>query len=68
SEYSTAAMPNSPATPLYSGDELYRLLRDSGMPTTVSLIEGEVSDEGPYRAFAAHLRGIGRKLFELPNV
>ncbi|MGN4152666.1 bifunctional glycoside hydrolase 114/ polysaccharide deacetylase family protein [Burkholderia gladioli] len=68
SEFSTAAMPNSPATPLYSGDELYRLLRDSGMPTTVSLIEGEVSDEGPYRAFAAHLRGIGRKLFELPNV
>ncbi len=67
-EFSTATEKNSDATPLYSGDMLFQLLRDSGMPTTVSLIEGEVTDAGPFRAFAAHLRTIGRKLFELPNV
>lgn len=67
-EYSDNGTPNTDASPQYSGDTLLRLLRDSGMPTTVSLIEGEVSDEGPYKAFAAHLRTLGRKIFELPNV
>ncbi|WP_414439255.1 bifunctional glycoside hydrolase 114/ polysaccharide deacetylase family protein [Burkholderia sp. 22PA0106] len=67
-EYSTPDMPNTQALPAYSGDTLYRLLRDSGMPTTVSLIEGEVTDAGPFRGFAAHLRELGRKIFELPNV
>ncbi|WP_246794487.1 bifunctional glycoside hydrolase 114/ polysaccharide deacetylase family protein [Burkholderia perseverans] len=67
-EYSTPSMKNDDGSPAYSGDTLYRLLRDSGMPTTVSLIEGEVSDQGPFRAFAAHLRTLGRKIFELPNV
>ncbi|WP_241014961.1 bifunctional glycoside hydrolase 114/ polysaccharide deacetylase family protein [Burkholderia sp. Ac-20379] len=67
-EYSTPGMLNTDATPRYSGDTLYELLRDSGMPTTVSLIEGEVTDAGPFRAYAAHLREIGRKIFELPNV
>jgi len=60
--------PNARGQPEYAGDPLYRVLRDTGMPTTVSLIEGEVSDEGPYRKFAAHLRTIGRRIFELPNV
>lgn len=60
--------PNTDLTPQYSGDMLYRFLRDTGMPTTVSLIEGEVTDDGPFKSYAAHLRSIGRKIFELPNV
>jgi hypothetical protein len=67
-EFSDHGVANTDATPQYSGDVLLRLLRDSGMPTTVSLIEGEVTDEGPYKAFAAHLRSLGRRLFDLPNV
>ncbi|WP_176057249.1 bifunctional glycoside hydrolase 114/ polysaccharide deacetylase family protein [Paraburkholderia sp. BCC1876] len=67
-EFSDHGTPNTDASPQYSGDVLFRLLRDSGMPTTVSLIEGEVSDDGPYKAFAAHLRLLGRRIFELPNV
>jgi polysaccharide biosynthesis protein PelA len=67
-EFSDGSAPNTDATPQYSGDVLYRLLHDSGMPTTVSLIEGEVSDDGPYKAFAAHLRALGTRIFQLPNV
>lgn len=67
-EYHDPQGPNAQGQPEYAGDTLYRVLRDTGVPTTASLIEGEVSDEGPYRKFAAHLRAIGRKLFELPNV
>ncbi|WDD92532.1 bifunctional glycoside hydrolase 114/ polysaccharide deacetylase family protein [Burkholderia sp. FERM BP-3421] len=67
-EFAQAGLPENPAVPLYSGDMLYRLLRDSGMPTTASLIEGEVSDDGPYRAFSPHLRALGAKIFALPNV
>jgi len=67
-EYTTSTPANTDVTPQYSGDMLYALLRDSGMPTTVSLIEGEVSDEGPFKSFAPHLRTIGRRIFELPNV
>jgi len=67
-EFSDGTAPNTDAAPQYSGDVLYRLLRDSGMPTTVSLIEGEVSDDGPYKAFAAHLRTLGTRIFQLPNV
>lgn len=67
-EYHDPQGPNAQGQPEYAGDTLYRVLRDTGVPTTVSLIEGEVSDEGPYRKFAAHLRALGRKIFELPNV
>jgi len=67
-EYHDLKGPNAHGQPEYAGDTLYRVLRDTGIPTTVSLIEGEVSDEGPYRKFAAHLREIGRRIFELPNV
>ncbi|MEM5436300.1 bifunctional glycoside hydrolase 114/ polysaccharide deacetylase family protein [Paraburkholderia diazotrophica] len=67
-ENSPNAAPNTDLTPQYSGDMLYRLLRDSGMPTTVSLIEGEVTDDGPFKSYAPHLRSIGKKIFELPNV
>lgn len=67
-EYHDSQGPNAQGQPEYAGDTLYRVLRDTGIPTTASLIEGEVSDEGPYRKFAAHLRDIGRRIFELPNV
>ncbi|WP_118182363.1 bifunctional glycoside hydrolase 114/ polysaccharide deacetylase family protein [Paraburkholderia phosphatilytica] len=67
-EFQDGEHPNTDAQPEYSGDVLYRVLRDTGMPTTVSLIEGEVSDDGPFRKFAPHLRDIGRRIFELPNV
>jgi hypothetical protein len=67
-EFRDSGGTNTPQSPEYAGEPLYRMLRDVGVPTTVSLIEGEVSDEGPYRAFAAHLRAIGKQIFELPNV
>jgi hypothetical protein len=67
-EFNDSRTTSPDASPKYSGDMLYRLLRDTGMPTTVSLIEGEVSDEGPYKAFAPHLREIAKRLFKLPNV
>jgi hypothetical protein len=67
-EYHDPQGPNAQGQPEFAGDTLYRVLRDTGIPTTASLIEGEVSDEGPYRKYAAHLREIGRRIFELPNV
>jgi hypothetical protein len=67
-EFSDKAHPNTAAAPEYSGDPLYRVLRDKKVPTTVSLVEAEVTDEGPFKTFAPHLRTIGRKIFELPNV
>ncbi|HLX01216.1 MAG TPA: bifunctional glycoside hydrolase 114/ polysaccharide deacetylase family protein [Trinickia sp.] len=67
-EFADGTHPNTAASPEYSGDVLYRLLRDTGMPTTVSLIEAEVSDDGPFRKIAPHLRAIGTRIFELPNV
>lgn len=68
SEFRDGDHPNTDAQPEYSGDVLYRLLRDTGIPTTVSLIEGEVTSDGPFRKIAAHLRDIGRRMMELPNV
>ncbi|QGZ63114.1 bifunctional glycoside hydrolase 114/ polysaccharide deacetylase family protein [Paraburkholderia acidisoli] len=67
-EFRDGDHPNTDAQPEYSGDVLYRVLRDTGMPTTVSLIEGEVTSDGPFRKIAAHLRDIGRRIMELPNV
>ncbi|GAB2917044.1 bifunctional glycoside hydrolase 114/ polysaccharide deacetylase family protein [Paraburkholderia jirisanensis] len=67
-EFRDSAQPNTDAQPEFSGDVLYRVLRDTGMPTTVSLIEGEVTDDGPYRKIAPRLREIGRQIFALPNV
>ncbi|KIG03028.1 bifunctional glycoside hydrolase 114/ polysaccharide deacetylase family protein [Caballeronia concitans] len=62
-------MKASTATPpQYSGDALYRVIREFGLPTTVSVIEGEISDEGPYPKDAPRLRAIARALFALPNV
>ncbi|BEV71947.1 bifunctional glycoside hydrolase 114/ polysaccharide deacetylase family protein [Paludibacterium sp. THUN1379] len=52
----------------YSGEALYRVLKQYGLPVTVSVIEGEVSDEGPNAAIAPQLRDIARRIFDLPNV
>jgi len=56
------------ASPQYSGDALYNVIRQFGLPTTVSVIEGEISDNGPYPKDAPRLRAIARELFALPNV
>ncbi|WP_236572465.1 bifunctional glycoside hydrolase 114/ polysaccharide deacetylase family protein [Burkholderia sp. 8Y] len=56
------------APPQYSGDALYNVIREFGLPTTVSVIEGEISDEGPYPKDAPRLRAIAREIFALPNV
>ncbi|MDR5740486.1 bifunctional glycoside hydrolase 114/ polysaccharide deacetylase family protein [Caballeronia sp. LZ016] len=56
------------APPQYSGDALYNVIRKFGLPTTVSVIEGEISDDGPYSKDAPRLRAIARELFALPNV
>ncbi|MDR5873223.1 bifunctional glycoside hydrolase 114/ polysaccharide deacetylase family protein [Caballeronia sp. LZ062] len=56
------------APPQYSGDALYRVIREFGLPTTVSVIEGEISDDGPYPQEAPRLRAIAREMFALPNV
>jgi hypothetical protein len=53
---------------VYSGDVLYHVLKKFGLPTTVSVIESEVSDGGPFKAYAASLRTSARRLFALPNV
>jgi len=67
-EFKDGSHANTDASPEYSGDALYRVLRDTGVPTTVSLIEAEVTDDGPFRTVAPHLRALARKIFELPNV
>ncbi|QSN65085.1 bifunctional glycoside hydrolase 114/ polysaccharide deacetylase family protein (plasmid) [Caballeronia sp. M1242] len=56
------------APPQYSGDALYKVIRQFGLPTTVSVIEGEISDDGPYPKDAPRLRAIARDIFALPNV
>lgn len=58
----------SPDGDVYSGEAIRRVLQQYGLPVTVSVIEGEVNDEGPHPAEAPHLRVIARKIFELPNV
>jgi len=52
----------------YSGEALYRVIEHYGLPIDASVIEGEVSDEGPHRAIAPQLRAIARRLFALANV
>jgi len=59
---------SSAASPQYSGDALYRVIRESGLPTTVSVIEGEISDDGAYPKDAPRLRAIAREMFALQNV
>lgn len=51
-----------------AGDVLLGILRKYGWPTTVSVTEGELSDVGPYHAYARTLRAIARRIFALPNV
>lgn len=52
----------------YSGEVLYHVIQKYGFPTTASVIEAEVSDQGPFKAYAATLRDVARKIFKLPNV
>jgi len=52
----------------YSGEVLYHVVQKYGFPTTASVIEAEVSAQGPFKAYAATLRDVARKMFKLPNV
>ncbi len=38
------------------------------LPSTVSVIEGEISATGPYKAFSPTLEGIAKQIFALPYV
>ncbi|SOE58721.1 extracellular protein [Caballeronia arationis] len=67
-EYAVDGGAMNPKAPQYSGDALYEVIREFGLPTTVSVIEGEISDDGPYRSIAPRLREIARRMFALPNV
>lgn len=52
----------------YSGEALYRILARYGLPVTASVVEGEISAEGPSKAIAPQLHQIARRLFALPNI
>jgi uncharacterized protein (TIGR01370 family) len=57
-----------PGTPL-AGDELYtEFLQRYRVPSTISIIEGEVSPKGIYPALAAQMEATSRKIFALPHV
>ncbi len=57
-----------PGTPLAGRAILERILQRFRLPTTVSVIEGEVSSEGMYPALAPELEEIARMIFALPHV
>lgn len=57
-----------PGHPL-AGDVVMRdFLVKYPVPTTVSIIEGETSPEGLYRALSPRLEAIARRIFALPSV
>ncbi|HXN42586.1 MAG TPA: endo alpha-1,4 polygalactosaminidase [Myxococcaceae bacterium] len=57
-----------PGTPLAGRAILEKILQRFRLPTTVSVIEGEVSKEGVYPALAPELQEIAREIFALPHV
>ena len=60
-----AEFPGSP----WAADVLYReILQHYSLPTTVSVIEGEISKKGKYPKLASSLEPIARKMFALPHV
>ena len=62
---SKAEFPGAP----WAADVLYReILQRYPLPTTVSVIEGEISKSGLYPKLAGALEPIARKLFALPHV
>ena len=62
---SRAEFPGSP----YASEVMAReLLERFRIPTTVSVIEGEIAAAGLYRAQAPALEAIARRIFALPNV
>lgn len=55
--------------PDYSGEALYqRIWTRYPIPTTLSVIEGEVGPDGLYPAISPRLEAIARKMFALPYV
>lgn len=57
------------AGPDYGAEALYeQVFKVYPIPTTVSVVEGELSPQGKYPGISARLEGIARKIFALPNV
>ncbi len=55
--------------PDYGAEALYdRVLKVYPVPTTVSVIEGEVAADGKYPQLSPKLEAIARQVFALPNV
>ncbi len=62
---SKAEFPGSP----WAADVLYReILQRYTLPTTVSVIEGEIAKDGLYPKLVGTLEPIARKIFALPHV
>lgn len=62
---SRAEMPGSP----YASEVLAKeVLERFRVPTTVSVIEGEIASDGLYPAQAGALEAIARRIFRMPNV
>jgi uncharacterized protein (TIGR01370 family) len=57
-----------PGTPFTSQVMLERIFRQYRVPTTVSVIEGELSSEGLYPELTDQLEPIAREIFKLPWV
>lgn len=62
---SRAEFPGSP----YAAEVLYKqVLQKYQLPSTISIIQGEVASNGLYPAFSADLEKIAREIFALPHV
>lgn len=57
-----------PGTPLAGDYLLTELLQKYRVPTTVSVIEGEISARGAHPALATQMEATARKIFALPHV
>ncbi len=57
-----------PGTPLASEVMLKDFLERYRLPTTVSIIQGEVGATGLYKALSPQLEGIAKRIFALPHV
>jgi polysaccharide biosynthesis protein PelA len=57
-----------PGTPLASEVMLNEFLQRYKVPSTISIIEGEVAASGIYAAMAPQLEATARKIFALPHV
>lgn len=62
---SRAEVPNTPFSAEVLLNDVFRPIK---LPHTVSVIEGEVGEEGLYPELSDELESLARQIFELPNV